>query len=622
MTIPQWLPRRGDAPGIALAAATGGLILFIAGNLPSALLKSGFVSEVLFAVVVGALVLNTPLRRIFGLALPSVDKEQDRYAAGLRFTGRWLLRLAVILLGLKMKTDYFKLEQVALVGTVLLVTLPSTFFFVHAIAAPLGLRRPLADLVAGGTMICGASAVNALAPVTGARREEQGLAISTVFLFSIFALLVFRPVAALLGLDSLHAGLWSGLAVNDFSSAVAVGKLMNGLGGALPGEEIGSAAAAAAKSSRILLLAPLMITLALLRQGREVVKGVGKSARQHLPKFAFGYLALVVVRGVGDHHFRGAAAWQGILRADEFAVSLLIVTVAAGIGLNMEVRNLLVAGVRSLVAGGAGSLWMASVALAMVSLVSRGAHSSAALVAAGALGASFAAYRAAMRGDAPLRALRARFDNGAPLSLAETVRLLDSWEREETPFEPHLQKLVRQLHPSLDELIPVRESPLPHGRGARWVTYWQGKTGWALVAFSYEPGSVTPIHAHPHRLVGKSVEGILEEFRFAERGEGALEVLERRVLHQKDLVECEGLATPHLVRPIHRQGAIDIQFRGPEVGKPGRRFLPAAGLDLEGLQAPSRVAVTSEVDDRPGQGGEGAAAGRLETGLPKLPTLN
>jgi len=41
----------------------------------------------------------------------------------------------------------------------------------------------MADLVAGGTMICGASAVNAVAPIAGARREEQGIAIATVFLW-------------------------------------------------------------------------------------------------------------------------------------------------------------------------------------------------------------------------------------------------------------------------------------------------------------------------------------------------------------------------------------------------------------------------------------------------------
>ena len=117
----------------------------------------------------------------------------------------------------------------------------------------------MADLLAGGTMICGASAVNAVAPIAGARREEQGLAIGVVFLFSIVALVAFRPIAAIVGVDPAFAGLWSGLAVNDLSSAIAVGTQMGGAGGVM---------AAASKSARILLLAPMLVTLSLLR--REV----------------------------------------------------------------------------------------------------------------------------------------------------------------------------------------------------------------------------------------------------------------------------------------------------------------------------------------------------------------
>ena len=62
----------------------------------------------------------------------------------------------------------------------------------HAVAAVVKMRRPMADLLACGTMICGASAVNAAAPVAKAHRDEQGVAIGIVFLFSIFALVAFR----------------------------------------------------------------------------------------------------------------------------------------------------------------------------------------------------------------------------------------------------------------------------------------------------------------------------------------------------------------------------------------------------------------------------------------------
>jgi hypothetical protein len=131
------------------------------------------------------------------------------------------------------------------------------------------------------------------------------------------------------------------------------------------------------------------------------------------------------------------------------------------------------------------------------------------------------------------------------------------------------------------------------------------------VAVCRDPGSETPIHAHPHRLLGKSIEGTIEELRFAEEDGGRLRLVARRALAHGDLVETDGLATPHLVRAVSDRHAIDLQLRGPESGAPGRRFRPVDAVDLGRLHLGAVVATQPEIDDRPGQAGEGAAAGRL-----------
>jgi hypothetical protein len=252
---------------------------------------------------------------------------------------------------------------------------------------------------------------------------------------------------------------------------------------------------------------------------------------------------------------------------------------------------------------------MASLTLAMIVAASKGAHSASALIGVGGLLASYVAYRAGTGAEALIRQLRSRFDSGAPVSLAEATVLLDAAERDDSLADPLLRRLLAQLHPSIGELIPVRESPLPHGEGCRWVTYWEGKSGWALVAVCRDAGSSTPIHAHPHRLLGKAIEGTLEELRFREVTPGELEVSARAILGHNDLVETDGLATLHVVRAVGRAPAIDLQLRGPEVGSPGRR-LRTDPLDFTALAVGSRVHAIEEIDDRPGHGGEGAAAGR------------
>ena len=599
MRWPQWLPRRPDWPGLALATGLGAAALSLTRALP----PSPYVSDVLIALVLGAFAVNTPLRDLIGLRLPGADRDPDRYASGLRFTGKWVLRLGIILMGLKVQTSFFGRAEILLIGGVAAVSLPGTFMVAHATAATVKLRRPMADLLACGSMICGASAVNAAAPIAKAHREEQGVAIGIVFLFSVFALVAFHPIANAIGLDPSLAGLWSGLAVNDLSSAIAVGSQMGGNGAVM---------ATAAKSARILLLAPTLVVLSLMRREGEPVS-LGKSLVDSLPRFLLGYIALAVLRALGDRALAASPAWAGLLSINKLLVDLTMLTVSAGIGLHLGLRTLLQSSLRAMAVGGAASLWMAACSLAMIVSAGRGAYTLAALVAAVALPTSYALYRVGTRTDVQERLLWERFGRGAPLSMAEATKLLDLAEVAKTFDESLLRRILAQLHPSIGELIPIRSSPLPHGEGCRWITYWQGQNGWALVAMCRDPGSITPIHAHPHRLLGKAIEGVLEELRFKEAGGDELELVSRGVLGHEQLVETEALDTLHIVRAVGQSPTVDLQFRGPEVGRPGRSFRVEDGRDPLSLAPGARLRVFEQADDRPGHQGEGATAGRIPT---------
>jgi uncharacterized membrane protein YadS len=612
MKRPQWLPSRADLPGLALAVGIGLVAIGAVRVLP----PSPLVSDVLIALALGALVLNTPLARIVRLGPVGKEREPDVYASGLRFTGKWVLRLSIIVMGMKVQTSFFGKTELATIVVVAAASVPSAFFIAHVFGALLRVRRPLVDLLAGGTMICGASAVNAIAPACRAHREEQGVAIAVVFLFSVTAMLSFRTIAFALGLDASFAGLWSGLAVNDLASAIAVGAQMGESGGVM---------AAASKSARILLLAPVLVGIALARR-EPTGSGAGKktpsqkmrkSILDALPGFILGYVALAIVRLAGDRVFGDGSSWRAFVAGNRLAVDVMMAAVAAGIGLHLSLRTIIKSSLRAVGVGAGASLWMAGLTVSMITLVARGSLGAAIALGALALGGSFALYRALAGKEARVRVIERRFESGELVTLEEATVLLDEREKSGGPLaEPFLRRLLDQLSPSIGELIPARTSPLGHGEGCRWLTYWEGSSGWALVAVVREPGSTTPIHAHPHRMLGKAIEGRLEELRFRQvEGEDnralAVELVSRNVLRHEELVEADGLASLHVVRAVGDGPAIDIQLRGPEVGLPGRLVRPRERfLDVLSLDVGTRFDTIEEIDSRPGQSGEGAAAGR------------
>jgi len=352
----------GLLPGVALTAVLGAAALELQRVIP----PSWALPDVLVALLLGSLVVNSPLGRWLGLA--ARDRGRNRYGAGLAFVGKTILRGSVVLMGLRIEANLFHSSQIIAIAVALAVALPTTFFVTRALALPLRVPDRLADLIASGTMICGASAVNAVAPVIGARRQEQGVALATIFLYSAVALVVFRSVAALAALTPHQAGIWSGLAVNDLASAVAVGAQMG------PG---GAEMAAASKSARVLMLAPVLILFSLARrENGQTTEGKRADVKRTLagtvPGFVLGFVALALARAGADALWAGAPAWKAALAMDKRIVLFGTVMVSAGIGLHLELKGLLSAGLRAALLGAAACSTMSGVTLAVTGLTAQG----------------------------------------------------------------------------------------------------------------------------------------------------------------------------------------------------------------------------------------------------------
>src|SRR5690625_220221 len=186
--------------GLFLAAAVGVLATVLGHWMP-------MIGGPIFAVTLGIVIRN---------AIGPLPVCQP----GLSFASRTVLQWSIIFLGFGLS-----FQQVVQAGLdslwVTLITIAVAFITAFWLGRLLGLGDKLRSLIGAGTAICGGSAIAAVAPIIEPREHETVLAISTIFLFNIAAVLVFPFFGHLLQMSDLGFGLWAGTAINDTSSVVA-----------------------------------------------------------------------------------------------------------------------------------------------------------------------------------------------------------------------------------------------------------------------------------------------------------------------------------------------------------------------------------------------------------------
>ena len=278
---------------------------------------------------------------VIGIVVASLRKPAARFAPGIGYAGKFVLQLAVVLLGAQLS-----LASILVVGLrslpVMLSSLCACLLAAWLLGRLLRIDRDLNILLGVGTGICGASAIAAVSPVIRARNESISYAISTVFLFNVLAVLCFPALGHLLGMSPRAFGLFAGTAVNDTSSVVAAASVF---GAAALGYAV------VVKLVRTLMIIPISVSLAVIESRREsdreplTLRRVAKL----IPWFLVGFLVMASARSIG---VIPAEAVEALTHISVFFVA----TALAGIGLSTDLRAIRSAGLRPLLLGGLLSL--------------------------------------------------------------------------------------------------------------------------------------------------------------------------------------------------------------------------------------------------------------------------
>ncbi|MGQ9370872.1 YeiH family protein [Azospirillum sp. ST 5-10] len=318
-------------PGLALAAAVAAAA-FLLRALPGLSALSPMILSIVLGILAHNLIGTPPWAR-----------------AGVVFALRRLLRAGIVLLGLQLTA-----AQVAEVGAggvaVLALTLTGTFLFTVWLGRALGVERRLAELIAAGTAICGASAVVATNTVTRASDEDVAYAVACVTVFGSIAMVVYPLLPDLLHLSSHAFGLWAGASIHEIAQVVAAAYQ--------EGTQAGDFATVA-KLSRVMMLAPVVMALGLLARRRACEEAGRGGGGAPVPWFVLGFVALVAANSV-------IALPAEAKAAAGTATTVLLSVALAAMGLETDLRKLRAKGLRPLLLGAAAFLFVAAFSLMLV----------------------------------------------------------------------------------------------------------------------------------------------------------------------------------------------------------------------------------------------------------------
>src|SRR5579863_2320564 len=278
-----------------------------------------------------------------GTALRTVWSPANVWLAGINFSAKALLEVAVLLLGASIS-----IETIAAGGVNLLVGIAAIVMV--AIAASYGFGRlfrlpwRMATLVACGNSICGNSAIAAIAPVIGANGEDVSAAIAFTAVLGVIVVLSLPLLVPLLHLTGLQYGTLAGLTVYAVPQVLAA---------TAPIGTIAMQMGTMVKLVRVLMLGPVVLILTLLCRSwffEQVdrpphVTAVGQAVPSKLllhklvPWYIIGFLALVALRSAG-------AVPQAALEPLAAITNTLTVISMAALGLSTDVRAVVSAGGR------------------------------------------------------------------------------------------------------------------------------------------------------------------------------------------------------------------------------------------------------------------------------------
>lgn len=266
-----------------------------------------------------AIIIAVFYRQIFGYP--------EKIRAGITFSSKKLLRLAIILYGLKLNIDVVFRDGLGLLARDAFVILFSIGLIIW-LAKLLRADKMISLLLGVGTGICGAAAIAAVAPIVKAKDEDTAIGVGIIALMgTVFAIgyTILRPILPMIPVDY---GIWSGISLHELAHVAIAAE---------PAGQEALAIALLAKLGRVFLLVPLCFIFIFIMK-RKSKAAEEQQTKVEFPWFLLGFILLSVLGSyvLGE----SIPVSDRVMEAISTITGWILTAAMVGLGLNVSLRDL------------------------------------------------------------------------------------------------------------------------------------------------------------------------------------------------------------------------------------------------------------------------------------------
>ena len=283
---------------------------------------------------------------LLGMFFGNVFKVRDGFQKGLDFTREYILKFGIICLGIQIKPfEFIDFGKIAI--PLIIICIISVLVVIKLLIKKLKIPTRMAYLISIGSTVCGTTAIMATAPVIKANKNEVSYAIANITLFGILSMLIY-PYFANFYFDgeSLLIGLFLGTSIHETSQVAAAGLIYEQQ---FNSPETLNIATVTKLIRNTFLIVMIPLFAFLYNRGRTKEKNY--SILRIFPYFVLGFVAMIVIRNIGDEIYLSNPNWIGSIEIIKLFSKIFLTMAMAAIGLSTNLKDIKNMGYKPFIVG-------------------------------------------------------------------------------------------------------------------------------------------------------------------------------------------------------------------------------------------------------------------------------